>query len=119
MTPKLPAPQIQLIRRAYSSVGDVVNHFDIAACCIAFDGRDVYATKDARDCLTHGVIPCSSSHRSYAYEMRLLKYAARGFGLSIPELDWKRVPSSLMSDGKKSFVCLENDCALVLPSIGT
>jgi len=100
----VPAPQIQIIRRTYQSKEEILSGFDIAACRFAFDGKVLWAHESARSAVVNGVITCSSLHRSFAYESRLLKYAGRGFALSIPELEWDRVPTTILSDGTSTLI---------------
>jgi len=102
----LPQPQIQIVRRAYSSIEHVLAGFDIPACAVAFTGKNVFALKSFSECVTSRVIHVAREHRSFHYEDRLLKYVSRGFALEIPELDVSRIPSNLQSQGVASVLCL-------------
>jgi len=105
--PTLSAPQIQVLRRSYRSLQEVVSGFDISVCGFAFDGKNVFARDDAREAMSTGVILGTSEQRSFQYEARLLKYAARGWALNIPQLDFKRISPNLEEQGNLiSLVCL-------------
>src|SRR4051794_13310137 len=97
--PHLPAPQIQLVRRSYRTLQDVISGFDISVCALAYNGRTIFARDDVPMAMSTGVIVASSANRSYQYEDRLLKYVTRGWALSIPELDCKRVAPNLLEQG--------------------
>jgi len=96
----LPALQLQIIRRAYDSMEHVLAGFDIPACCVAYNGKQVFALKCARRALTTGVNLALNSKRSPSYEARLVKYAARGFAVEVADLDHKRVALDLDSQGR-------------------
>ncbi|KAJ7492098.1 ankyrin repeat protein [Mycena latifolia] len=83
---QFPFRTIQIILRQYTSPAEILVGFDIDAGCCLYDGSRVYANPRAivammRQCNTIDETRCSSS-----YEIRLSKYAARGFEVYYPSL---------------------------------
>ncbi|KIL59500.1 hypothetical protein M378DRAFT_200085 [Amanita muscaria Koide BX008] len=81
-----PYRSIQIVLRLYHSPAEVLAGFDIDAPCCAYDGMHVWANPRAivatmRQCNTTDV-----TRRSPSYEVRLAKYAKRGFEVYVPSL---------------------------------
>ncbi|CAK5281900.1 unnamed protein product [Mycena citricolor] len=81
-----PYRSVQIVLRLYSSPAEILAGFDIDAPCCLYDGTRVLANPRAivasmRQCNT-----VDMTRRSPSYEVRLAKYAARGFEVSIPSL---------------------------------
>lgn len=82
-----PRRKIQFITRLYSSAAEILNGFDIDCCCLGFDGREATITERAVEALRTRVNTVNLDIRGECYEMRLLKYATRGFAIAAPHLD--------------------------------
>ncbi|KAM6501508.1 ankyrin repeat protein [Amanita muscaria] len=81
-----PYRSVQIVLRLYHSPAEVLAGFDIDAPCCAYNGMDVWANPRAivammRQCNTTDV-----TRRSPSYEVRLAKYAKRGFEIYVPSL---------------------------------
>ena len=81
-----PYRSVQIVLRLYHSPAEILAGFDIDAPCCAYDGTRVWANPRAivammRQCNTTDV-----TRRSPSYEIRLLKYAKRGFEVNVPSL---------------------------------
>jgi hypothetical protein len=85
-----PARHVQIILHAYRSPLEVVSHFDIDACCVLYDGQDVFCNTRGRRALNYRVNIADTHMRGRTYEKRLLKYSKRGFGLVVPGFDPER-----------------------------
>ena len=82
----VPNPPIQVVLRCYSCPAEILAGFDIDCCCVGFDGRSAYLTPRSSHSLRTNLNVIDLSRRSTTYESRLLKYAARGFGIAVPGL---------------------------------
>ena len=90
---------VQVVLRQYASLTEVLTCFDVDCCCVGLslkrDWRDVknwrvWALPRAVRALQSGRNVVNAIHawpRSPAYEMRLTKYACRGFAVLCPGLD--------------------------------
>ena len=81
-----PYRSVQIVLRLYHSPAEILAGFDIDAPCCAYDGTRVWANPRAiiammRQCNTTDV-----TRRSPSYEVRLSKYARRGFEVYVPSL---------------------------------
>jgi hypothetical protein len=79
--------KIQVINRLYWSVEHVLLGFDLDCCCFAYDGQRVVASPRGQQALKYRTNIVDPSRQSLSYESRLLKYAVRGFSISVPGLD--------------------------------
>lgn len=98
---------VQIVLRLYSSVAEVLFGFDCDCCCCAFNGRDVLLTPRCYRALRHMtniVNPLHAWPNRPSYELRLAKYALRGFKVAVPGLDLKRVDPKIYS---KDFPSLQ------------
>jgi len=86
---------IQVILRLYKSPAEVLLGFDVDACCVAYDGSEVWGTPRSKRALSGMVNVADADRMSYTYEARLLKYAHRGFTVIMPGFEPKRVPMGL------------------------
>lgn len=78
-------PMIQLITRVYESPEHVVYGFDLAPCAVAWDGKKVTATVEARYmAYTLGIFGIDLSMRRSTFEYRASKYVRKGFALVLP-----------------------------------
>jgi len=86
--------KVQVVLRIYDSPTEILFGFDVDCCCCAFDGRDVWLTKRCLSALRTGINVVNPIHAwpsKAPYELRLAKYAKRGFSVLIPGLDNSRV----------------------------
>lgn len=86
--------KIQIVLRLYDSPVEVLLGFDCDCCCCAYDGQEVWVTPRWLYALRTGVNVLNPLHawpNKASYELRLTKYAYRGFAILVPGLDWKRV----------------------------
>jgi len=77
---------IQIILRLYSSPSEILAGFDVDACAVGYNGSQVYAAPRAFISLVTQSISVDMSRRSPSYELRLAKYARRGFEIFVPDL---------------------------------
>jgi len=86
--------KIQIVLRLYDSPAEVLVGFDCDSCCCAYDGREVWVTPRCLHALRSGLNILNPIHawpNRPSYELRLAKYASRGFSVAVPGLDNKRV----------------------------
>jgi hypothetical protein len=86
--------KVQIVLRLYDSPAEVLLGFDCDCCCCAYDGRDVWVTPRCLRALRTGLNilnPLHSWPNKPSYELRLAKYAFRGFPVFVPGLDKKRI----------------------------
>lgn len=77
--------KIQIIRRCYDTMQSIIHGFDISACSVAFDGREVFMTHRALFAYQHRMVVIDPElDRSRTYERRLEKYLSRGFSIVLP-----------------------------------
>ena len=88
-----PQRNLQLILRRHACTADVIFNFDVDCCQVAWDGKRVLATPSAHRALRTGVNLADPERSSIDYEMRLAKFAQRGFKVAVPGLDLARVQS--------------------------
>ena len=60
--------------------------FDVDCCSVAYDGARVLVTPRAHNAIISQYNTLDMSRRSPSYEMRLAKYARRGFEVLVPNL---------------------------------
>ena len=88
---QFPYRHIQIILRLYSSPAEILMGFDVDACSIGFDGSQVYMTPRCHQALVRQMNTVDMTRRSPTYEMRLAKYADRGFEVEVPSLMRDRI----------------------------
>ena len=81
-----PYRPVQIILRLYSSPAEILAGFDVDAACCAFDGQRVWASPRAVVAMMRQSNTVDMTRRSPSYEVRLAKYAARGFEIHVPSL---------------------------------
>jgi hypothetical protein len=77
---------IQIILRLYSSPSEILSGFDVDACAVGYDGTQVYASPRAFISHITQTVTVDVAMQSASYEMRLIKYASRGFEIYVPNL---------------------------------
>lgn len=73
--------------------------FDVDACSFGFDGQRVWATPRAVAASLTQTNTVEMTRRSPSYEMRLAKYAERGFEIYIPDLHREQIDPSIFERG--------------------
>ncbi|KAG8896244.1 hypothetical protein FRC01_011931, partial [Tulasnella sp. 417] len=81
-----PCRPVQIVLRIYQSPAEILAGFDVDSACVAFDGNRVLAAPRAIMALMKQCNQVSMDRRSPSYEVRLAKYAARGFEIHVPDL---------------------------------
>ena len=126
------AYDLQIILRAYHSPAEVLCGFDIDACCMGFGmDRTLWALPRAITALRTSTTILNPLHawpRQPSYELRLAKYAARGFPVAVPgllrergvdgskkPLDWKVITRSRLIKLRGAARLVHIDMALGLP----
>ncbi|KAJ3095564.1 Protein mono-ADP-ribosyltransferase parp4 [Phlyctochytrium planicorne] len=82
-----PKRQIQIVFRLYKSPAEVLMGFDIDSCCFGYNGKSVLALPRALRAVTRRYNLVDLTRRSASYELRLFKYAKRGFAVACPNVD--------------------------------
>jgi hypothetical protein len=75
---------IQIILRLYSPPAEILAGFDIDSCAVGFDGINVYAAHRAFIAFVTQINTVDRFYLSWNYELRLFKYALRGFEMFVP-----------------------------------
>lgn len=88
--------KVQIILRLYKTPSEVLHGFDVDSCCVGYDGKKFWATERAMYAFKHSTNTVNFGRLSPSYEYRLVKYAARGFGIYVPKLDGNRVDRKLL-----------------------
>ena len=76
--------------RLYESPAEVLLGFDVDCCCVGYDGERVWALPRAVRAIQYGTNVLNPLHAwpsKASYEFRLVKYALRGYAISIPGLE--------------------------------
>ncbi|KAG9049851.1 hypothetical protein FS837_008901 [Tulasnella sp. UAMH 9824] len=81
-----PYRPVQIVLRIYQSPAEILAGFDVDAACVAFDGTRVLAAPRAILALMTQCNRVAMDRRSPSYEVRLAKYATRGFEIHVPDL---------------------------------
>ncbi|KAG8894313.1 hypothetical protein FRC00_009125, partial [Tulasnella sp. 408] len=81
-----PYRPVQIVLRIYQSPAEILAGFDVDCACVAFDGTRVLAAPRAIAALMTQCNRVAMDRRSPSYEVRLTKYAARGFEIHVPDL---------------------------------
>ncbi|KAI9032166.1 hypothetical protein DFJ74DRAFT_653493 [Hyaloraphidium curvatum] len=86
-----PFRHVQVVLRIYKSPAEILMGFDVDACCAGYDGTNAWINARCARALTTQSNMVDLSRRSPSYELRLFKYAKRGFSIVVPDLDKDRV----------------------------
>ncbi|KAH3766016.1 ankyrin repeat protein [Pelomyxa schiedti] len=91
-----PYRHVQIILKRYISPAEVLLSFDVDSCCVGYDGSALWGSDERLTiALNKGYNLLNSSRRSLTYEIRLFKYAKRGFTVAVPTLEKARVDPSI------------------------
>ena len=114
---------VQIILRVYHSPAEVLLGFDIDPVCVGYDGQHLWALPRAMRALETGVTICNPLHAwpvQPSYELRLAKYAARGFhtavpGIDLSGLDWNSTARHKLTDLRGAARLLHVHLTLTIP----
>ncbi|KDR77448.1 hypothetical protein GALMADRAFT_33196, partial [Galerina marginata CBS 339.88] len=86
-----PARPIQIVLRLYLSPAEILAGFDVDSACFAFDGDRVWTNPRALAACIRQCNTVDLTRRSPSYEVRLAKYAERGYEVYLPSLSRQRI----------------------------
>ncbi|KDR82489.1 hypothetical protein GALMADRAFT_56751 [Galerina marginata CBS 339.88] len=105
---------IQIILRLYLSPAEILAGFDVDSACFAFDGHCVWSNPRGLASCIRQANTVDLSRRSPSYEVRLAKYAERGYEVYLPSLLRQRIdplifhcPSPKRPNGLARLLVLE------------
>lgn len=81
-----PYRSVQIVLRLYHSPAEILAGFDVDTSCVAYDGSRLLANPRSLVAMMRQANTVDMTRRSPSYEVRLAKYAARGFEVYVPEL---------------------------------
>ncbi|KAK6538841.1 hypothetical protein TWF694_010406 [Orbilia ellipsospora] len=90
-----PNRHVQIVLRLYSSISEILTGFDVSCACVAYDGKQVYASPRA---IASWMLQCNDvdlTRRSPSYEFRLSKYRRRGFEVYYPGLTREKIDPTI------------------------
>lgn len=90
-----PVRHIQIVLRIYKSISEILTGFDVDCSCVAYDGKQVYASPRALAAFLLQRNTLDLTRRSPSYESRLSKYSHRGFEVHWPLLERSRVDPTI------------------------
>ncbi|KAF7300977.1 putative ankyrin repeat protein [Mycena indigotica] len=90
-----PYRSVQIVLRLYSSPAEILAGFDIDAPCVLYNGSRVYASPRAIIAMMRQCNTVDMTRRSPSYEVRLAKYARRGFEVFVPSLSRSEVDPTI------------------------
>ncbi|KAK0441772.1 uncharacterized protein EV420DRAFT_1649883 [Desarmillaria tabescens] len=109
-----PFRVIQIVLWLYSSISEILMEFDVDSACFLYDGYWVWSNPRGIVALMRQANTVDLTWRLPSYELRLVKYASRGFRILIPLLRqeninpeiYHRRPSELQ--GLAWLLCMEH-----------
>lgn len=81
---KISSVKIQIIKREYYSMYQVLAGFDVDSSCVLINNHNIYLSERGMNAFLSGYNVVDLERRSPSYEHRLYKYVQRGFGIYIP-----------------------------------
>lgn len=90
-----PTRHVQIVLRVYRSISEILTGFDVDCSCVAYDGKQVYASPRAVAAYMTQTNTIDLTRRSPSYENRLSKYSHRGFEIYWPLLDRSRIDPTI------------------------
>ncbi|RMZ83060.1 hypothetical protein DV738_g1336, partial [Chaetothyriales sp. CBS 135597] len=90
-----PTRHIQIVLRLYKTKSEILTGFDVDCACVAYDGKQVWASPRALTAFMTQVNTIDLTRRSPSYENRLAKYSHRGFEVFWPALDRSRIDPTI------------------------
>jgi hypothetical protein len=90
--------QIQIITRLYFNITQVISGFDIDSCCVAWNGKELYAMPRFTRSIEKGYNIVDYERQSQNYHTRLYKYFDKyGFAMVFPGYVPERVNPDLIN----------------------
>ena len=108
---KHPVRHVQIVLRIYKSISEILTGFDVDCSCALYDGKQVYVSPRALCAYMTQVNSIDLTRRSPSYEMRLSKYARRGFEIYWPSLDRTHIDPTVF---ERSFARTEGLARLLV-----
>jgi ankyrin repeat protein len=90
-----PTRHVQIVLRLYKSVSEILAGFDVDCSCVAYDGKQVWASPRAITAFMTQINTIDLSRRSPSYENRLSKYSHRGFEVYWTLLDRSKIDPTI------------------------
>ncbi|RXW22626.1 hypothetical protein EST38_g3223 [Candolleomyces aberdarensis] len=90
-----PYRSVQVVLRLYHSPAEVLAGFDIDAPCCAYDGNRVWANPRAITAMMRQSNTVDMTRRSPSYEVRLAKYANRGYEIYVQDLVREKIDPTI------------------------
>ncbi|TFK24215.1 ankyrin repeat protein [Coprinopsis marcescibilis] len=90
-----PYRSVQIILRLYLSPAEILAGFDVDAPCFAYDGTKIWGNPRAIVAMMRQCNTVDMTRRSPSYEVRLAKYARRGFEVYVPDLAREKVDPTI------------------------
>ena len=109
--------EIQFITRLYKTIAEVLYSFDLAPSAVAYDGTEVWFTRQAAYAYRWGVFLPSFSKRRRTFEYRICKYIKRGFDLVLPNITDRAVELAEDASAEKAISMTTRTAAILLPYI--
>ncbi|KAJ5313021.1 hypothetical protein N7508_003851 [Penicillium antarcticum] len=106
-----PNRHVQIVLRIYRSIAEILTGFDVDVSCVAYDGRQVFASPRAIAAYMTQVNQIDLTRRSPSYENRLSKYSHRGFEVFWPQLDRSKIDPTIF---ERSFTRTEGLARLLV-----
>ena len=89
---KLPPLIVQFVARSYMSRADIVVGFDLDACAVCYDGKELLALPRAVEAILREANLVDVDRQSETFEQRLIKYAMKkGFDIIVPSVDLRKL----------------------------
>ncbi|KAF8873915.1 hypothetical protein CPB84DRAFT_1853842 [Gymnopilus junonius] len=98
-----PYRPIQIVLRLYQSPAEILAGFDVDAACCAYDGERVWVNPRSLTALVRQANTVDMTRRSPSYEIRLAKYAERGFEVYVPSLIRHKINPSVYAKDLPAF----------------
>ena len=83
--------RFQFIMCKYDSIESIFNEFDMTPSCVAFDGKEVYLTRESYMAYKYMVNIVKNNTWTFLYDSRMSKYLSYGFDIAFPEEDIKDI----------------------------
>jgi hypothetical protein len=91
--------KIQIIMKKHLEAKDIFNIYDIDACTVLYDTKDLYFTERSYLAYRYLItIPRIDQHYTDTFDMRLLKYYKSGFRIALPRLTIDQIKEKLDDD---------------------
>lgn len=101
--------EVQVILRLYKSISEILHGFDVDSCGFGWDGKNIWATQRAIHSITKRFNVVNFERLSPSYEYRLVKYAARGIPIYVPNFSKQRVDYEKIQEKITEISKIENN----------